>query len=117
PTCLCRSHRPGLPMLRLTELSLPLDHAPAALRPAILTRLRINDADLLDFTVYKRSHDARKKNSTILFVYVIDIALRNEAAVLQRLADDRHVSKSPDTSYHFIARTEAPVSERPVVVG
>jgi uncharacterized FAD-dependent dehydrogenase len=104
-------------MLRLTELSLPLDHAPEALRPAIVERLGIKDADLLDFTVFKRSYDARKKNSTILFVYVLDLNLRNEEAVLKRLVDDRHVGRSPDTSYHFLARAEAPLEERPIVVG
>jgi len=104
-------------MLRLTELSLPLDHTPEALRPAIVERLGIKDADLLDFTVFKRSYDARMKNSTILFVYVLDLNLRNEEAVLKRLVDDRHVGRSPDTSYHFLARAEAPVEERPIVVG
>ncbi|MGA0806648.1 MAG: hypothetical protein ACO3PV_09070, partial [Pseudohongiellaceae bacterium] len=104
-------------MLRLTELSLPLDHAPEALRAAIVARLGIKDADLLDFSVFKRSYDARKKNSSILFVYVIDAQLRNEAAVLQRLAGDRNLGPAPDTTYHFVARAEAPPGERPVVVG
>jgi hypothetical protein len=104
-------------MLRLTELSLPLDHSPAALRPAIIERLGIHNADLLDFTVFKRSYDARKKNSTILFVYVIDLVLRNEDAVLQRLAGDRNLGKSPDTSYHFVALADTCLPERPIVVG
>ena len=73
-------------MLRVTELLLPLDHPPAALREALVTRLKIPDSDLLNFTVFKRSYDARKKNSTILFVYVIDFDVRNEGAVLKRLA-------------------------------
>ena len=37
-------------MLRLTELSLPLDHPADALRQAIVRRLGIDDADLLDFS-------------------------------------------------------------------
>ena len=49
-------------MLRITELRLPLDHADDALRRAIVERLRIADRDLAAFTVYKRSHDARKKD-------------------------------------------------------
>ena len=48
-------------MLRLTELKLPLDHADDALRPAIVQRLGIADNDLLTFSVFKRSYDARKK--------------------------------------------------------
>lgn len=105
-------------MLRLTELSLPLDHSPDALRAAIVKRLKINDADLLGFSVFKRSYDARKKNSTILFVYVIDAELRNEAAVFKRFADDRNVMPSPDTNYHFVVEPgSVQVDERPLVVG
>lgn len=48
-------------MIRITELALPLDHAPEALRAAILARLQLSDAELLSFTVFKRSYDARKK--------------------------------------------------------
>ena len=33
-------------MLRITELRLPLDHAESALRPAVVARLKIADADL-----------------------------------------------------------------------
>ena len=42
-------------MIRITELALPLDHPQEALRAAILERLGIQDADLLNFTVFKRS--------------------------------------------------------------
>jgi len=104
-------------MLRITELSLPLDHPPAALRQAIVKRLQISDADLLGCTLIKRSYDARRKHSAILFVYVLDVEVRNEAAVLKRLASDRSIGKAPDTSYHFVARAAAPWPERPLVVG
>ena len=67
-------------MLRLTELTLPIHHAPDALAPAIQKRLRLPDGDLLDFTVFKRSYDARKKSAELCFVYTIDCELRDEAA-------------------------------------
>ncbi len=50
-------------MIRITELPLPLDYTPEALRQAILRRLAIPAAELLDFNLFKRSYDARKKNS------------------------------------------------------
>ena len=104
-------------MIRITELSLPLDHPADALRKAIVRRLRITDADLLDFTVFKRSYDARKKNSVITFVYIIDFTARNEAGILQRFADDPHVRPAPDTSYHPVGQAPAHLNERPLVVG
>ncbi len=104
-------------MIRITELSLPLGHLAEAVRPAIIKRLKIVEADLLDFTVFKRSYDARKKNSTITFVYIIDVSVRNEAAVLKRFAGDPHIRPAPDTSYHPVARAPSPLFERPIVIG
>jgi uncharacterized FAD-dependent dehydrogenase len=105
-------------VIRITELSLPLDSDTAALRAALLGRLRIEAADLLNFTVFKRSYDARKKSSAILFVYIVDVEVRNEAAVLARFASDHNVRTAPDTRYHPVAHAPAAdLDERPVVVG
>ncbi len=104
-------------MIRITELALPLGHAPDALPAAILRLLGIPAADLLDFTVFKRSYDARKKNSEISFVYILDVEVRHEAAVLARLAADRHVGPAPDTSYHPVAHAPAGLQERPLIIG
>jgi uncharacterized FAD-dependent dehydrogenase len=104
-------------LIRITELSLPLDHPADALRKAIVRRLGIKDAELLDFTVFKRSYDARKKNSVIAFVYIVDATTRNEAAILKRLASDQHVRPAPDTNYYPVGQAPANLSERPIVVG
>ncbi|MCL2636699.1 MAG: FAD-dependent monooxygenase, partial [Betaproteobacteria bacterium] len=103
-------------MLRLTELKLPLDHAPDALPPAICQRLGIAADDLLGFTVFKRSHDARRK-SAIVLIYQIDVELRDEVAVSARLKDDRQVLPTPDMDYKFVAHAPAALKTRPVVVG
>ena len=78
-------------MLRITELKLPIDHPEEDLRPAIVQRLGIASDDLLDFTLFKRSYDARKKSSELCFIYTIDLNVRDEAAVLRTFADDRNV--------------------------
>lgn len=110
-------------MLRITELRLPLDHAESALRPAIVARLGIHDADLIAFTVFKRSYDARKK-SAIVLIYTIDCELPEAlaASLLQQFAGDPHVRPTPDTSYHFVGHAPADFlaadqTHRPVVVG
>jgi uncharacterized FAD-dependent dehydrogenase len=102
-------------MLRLTELRLPLDHPPEALRPAILARLGLAGAELLDHTVFRRGHDARKPRA-ITWVYTLDLALRDEAAVLARHAGDANLRPAPDTRYKFVARAPKGVA-RPVVIG
>ena len=103
-------------MLRLTELKLPLDHPPEALRAAALARLRVEDSDLLQLTVYKRSYDARRRGAIVL-IYSLDVELRDEAAVLRNTAGDSHVAPTPDTSYRFVARAPQHLALRPVVIG
>lgn len=104
-------------MIRITELQLPLDHPAEALRIAIVKRLKIKDTDLLDFTVFKRSYDARKKNSEITFVYIIDLQANNEEKILSRFADDKNIRPAPDTNYYPVAEAPANLSERPLVIG
>ncbi|MDR3479640.1 MAG: NAD(P)/FAD-dependent oxidoreductase [Burkholderiaceae bacterium] len=103
-------------MLRLTEVQLPLDHPESAIRAAILARLAIADDDLIDFSIFKRSYDARKKTA-ISLIYTLDIEVNNEAQVLKRLQGNRHVGPTPDTSYHFVAQAPQGLAMRPVVIG
>jgi len=102
-------------MLRLTELKLPLGHPPEALREAVLERLAIPAADLISFAVVRRAHDARKK-SAVLMVYSVDAEVRDEPAVLARLAGDHRIKPTPDTGYRFVASAPAAFT-RPVVIG
>jgi len=103
-------------MIRINELRLPLDHAPAALPTAAAERLGIAESSIRKLVVFKRSHDARKKNA-LLFVYTVDLEVDNEESVLARFAADTRVGPTPDTSYHFVARAPAKSTTRPVIVG
>ena len=109
-------------MIRITELTLPWgDPTEArtqdALRRAILKRLTLREPDLLDFTVFKRSHDARRKDREIAFVYIVDATVRDEARVLAAHRDDRHVTAAPDTAFRPPPTAPAASIEQPLVVG
>ncbi|GLK91539.1 NAD(P)/FAD-dependent oxidoreductase [Pseudomonas turukhanskensis] len=104
-------------MLRITEFKLPIDHSDEALRPALVQRLGLADSELLDFTLFKRSYDARKKSAELCFIYTIDFAVADEAALLKKFSDDRHISVAPDTSYKFVGQAPEQLAERPLVVG
>jgi uncharacterized FAD-dependent dehydrogenase len=104
-------------MLRITEFKLPLDHADDELRPALLQRLAIGSDELLDFTLFKRSYDARKKSTELQFIYTIDFQVRDEPALLKRLSHDKHIGPAPDVSYKMVGQAPADLSERPLVVG
>jgi len=104
-------------VIRISGLQLPLDYTPESLRAAVLHRLGIADGDLQELTLFKRSHDARRKGSGIVFVCIVDVKLRDEAAVLRRLVRDRQVEVAPDTAYHPVAHAPPTLRERPLVVG
>lgn len=104
-------------MLRINELKLPLDHSDDELRAAIVQRLGISDEQLLGFTLFKRSYDARKKNSELLFIYTIDLEASNEDELLRTFADDAKIGPAPDVSYKFVGHAPAQVQARPLVVG
>ena len=62
-------------MIRITELRLPIDHAPEAVEAAILKRLNLPAKDLIRFEVFKRSYDARK-NVALSFIYTVDLSVK-----------------------------------------
>ncbi|WP_263262893.1 NAD(P)/FAD-dependent oxidoreductase [Pseudomonas sp. RIT-PI-S] len=104
-------------MLRITELKLPLDHTDDALRDAIVQRLGIDSTELLGYTLFKRSYDARKKNTELLFIYAVDVAVAGEAALLERFSEDHNVVPTPDMAYRFVGQAPADAGPRPLVVG
>jgi uncharacterized protein len=103
-------------MLRLTELKLPLDHAESEIKAAVLKRLQIGPQDLVGYSVFRRAADARKR-SAISLIYTLDVDVRNEAALLKRLAGDRNLSLAPDVTYRIVTRAPDGRASRPVVIG
>jgi uncharacterized protein len=103
-------------MLRLTEVKLPLDHPPDALRAAVLARLGVADDDLIQVRVFRRAWDARRK-SAIRLVYTLDVEVRDEDSLLSRLAGDGRVAIAPDMTYRPVPRVPSGLPSRPVVIG
>lgn len=103
-------------MLRLTEIRLPIDHAEHELRQAILERIGIKADELLGFTIFRRSVDARKRNR-IFFTYTMDIETRDDDAVLARYPNHLHIKSVIDAAYRFVAQAPHSLSSRPVVIG
>ena len=96
-------------MLRLTDIKLPLDHGPAALKSAILRKLKLPAEALLNYAVFKRAHDARNKNA-IAYIYTVDVTLKDGAHA------PRDVRPTPDMDYKFAAHAPAKFT-RPLVIG
>jgi len=109
-------------MLRLNDIQLPLHHAEQALSTAIIQRLELDEGQLLNFTIFKRSHDARKKENIVL-IYHLDVELSNDAEqqVLAKFEGQSFLRPSPDTSYRFVARIPdtfpSATQRRPIIIG
>ncbi len=123
-------------MLRLTEIKLPLAHpnphpnplpkgegANESLREyrlnddlkaAILKRLGITAAEVLNFSIFRRGFDARKRNAIVL-VYTVDVEVKDDAALLKK--NIKHVAVAPDMSYRVVAQAPQELTERPIVIG
>ncbi len=107
---------PTVSMLRLSEIKLPLDHPESAIQDAILKKLQISAAELIHYTIFKRSYDARKKGKIIL-VYIVDVKVAKEKALKQRFKKDSHVALTPDMGYHPVAQAPQDFGLRPIVIG
>jgi uncharacterized FAD-dependent dehydrogenase len=109
-------------MLRITEIKLPIEHADTLkhqddqIKAALLKRLEIPESELIRFEIFKRGVDARKSHA-ILYVYNLDVEVKNEAKILAKFKKDPHIKPAPDTSYHFVAKNDGSNKSRPVIVG
>ncbi|MBE8999149.1 NAD(P)/FAD-dependent oxidoreductase [Nostoc sp. LEGE 12447] len=103
-------------MLRLTEVKLPLDHPEDEIKSAILKKLQITDEELISYSIFKRSYDARKKGE-IALVYILDVETTQETHLLKRLKKNPHVMVTPDMSYRPVAKAPSNLAIRPIVIG
>ncbi len=104
-------------MIRLTELKLPLEHAPQALAELVTQTLGVEPRAITSVTLFKRSIDARQVQ--LRRVYIVDVGLDPalERSLLARFSDTPHVFATPDMAYQLIARAPANMARRPVIVG
>ncbi|MDY0251036.1 MAG: hypothetical protein RBR45_13425 [Pseudomonas sp.] len=109
-------------MLRITDIKLPLDHSSHALKQDVIRTLELQEHELIGFSIFKRSYDARKSDS-IFLIYSLDVELTAEAETrcLEQFAGKGFVKRSPDMNYKFVAQTPVGFTlseqQRPVIIG
>ena len=101
-------------MLRIPELKLYLDEDESKLKSILAKKLNVSEKEILDYKIFKKSVDARRKDK-IHFVYTVDANVKNEEKLL-KYASKKGVTRAKDTTrdYAFKA-TEG--CKRPVIVG
>ena len=76
-------------MLRVSNLKLTIDEDISILKKLVIKKLGIKENELLKYSIYKESIDARKKGN-MMFVYTVDVELKNEEKILKRKHKDLH---------------------------
>ncbi|NPV89237.1 MAG: hypothetical protein HPY50_00495 [Firmicutes bacterium] len=108
-------------MIRIADIKIGITRAAdldveiSALRYSILSRLRIDEPELIDFKIFKKSIDARKKEE-ITYVYTVDVEVRNESRVQGRYRG-RGITPAPDLAYQCATLGNERLDQRPVVIG
>jgi hypothetical protein len=103
-------------MLRLTELRLPLDHRAEELPALAAHALGLAPGQLQHWQIRRRGYDARKSGD-IQFVYTLDVAVADEAVLLQRFRGSHRIRPAPDETYRYPVSAAAPLTTRPIVIG
>ena len=104
-------------MIRITELKLPLDHDEQALPALIVKTLGIASTELVNYTIYKRSYDARKQKLLLVYIADVEVAPALETTLLKQFEAHPHIRATPDQNYYPVVQLNAAPTLRPVVVG
>ena len=102
-------------MIRVRDLQLSVnDDTPESLQALVRKTLGFQREAPITFRVARRSVDARKKQD-IKIIYTVELHCAGEAALLKRVKDPR--VSAVDTAPWQPPKGEAPLKERPVIVG
>lgn len=108
-------------MVRLSDIKIGIKKAAdfdterEALCKIILSKLKISEKELIEFKIFKKSIDARKKDE-IFYVYTVDIDVHNEERILCKCSS-KGIIPTPDISYKGVRSGTEDMAERPVVIG
>ncbi len=102
-------------MLRINPIALSVHHGPDALKKKVLSCLKVREEELRSMEIARRSIEEKKKDD-ILYVYMVDVRLKNEERALKRCRDKR-VTRHTEVPYRLPEHGSMPLLHRPVVVG
>lgn len=102
-------------MLRINQIKLPIDHEKKQLEVKIRKILKLNKNTPIDYEIFKRSIDARKKPD-LYYVYSVNVHINNEMGLVERLKN-KSVMIVEDKVYQVPECGDRILKNRPVVVG
>lgn len=103
-------------MIRITQLKLPVDHTPDAMKKKAARMLRISADAIRAVHIRRQSLDARKKPE-LFYSYTIDIETSMPEQSIVHKAKKPEISIAKENRYQFPKPGDQPLKTRPVVVG
>ncbi len=100
-------------MIRVNEVKLSVDEDIKELKYKITKKLGINPQEVIDYTIFKESIDARKRDG-VKFVYIVDVKVQDEGRVLRK---NKNLQKSPNLEYVDVKAGNEVLLNPPVVIG
>ncbi len=102
-------------MIQITQLKLNINHTREDLKKRIAKQLKVSEQEILNFSVTKKSIDARKKDE-LFYVYNVEVKLSDEKRVLKRVHSPG-ITLGERPGYQFKPSGEEKLNFRPVIAG
>ena len=106
-------------MIRIQQIKLSIDHKENELRQKVLSILKLNDEQIEEITINRRSIDARKKDN-IMYVYTVDVFTQKEKWISK---NQKYLNKNNQIffirpyEYQTKITGTKTLKNRPVIVG
>lgn len=103
-------------MLRISQITCPIDHTEEQLFSGLCHKLRCRKEDILYWRIARRSVDARKK-PFLFYSYTLLAQCREEEKLLKKLHRDKDISKDSAAPFRLRVTGQIPLEKRPVIIG
>ena len=103
-------------MIRIKNIKIDVENDNLCfLKKKIAKKIKVNDSDIMDLAIKKKSIDARNKGE-IFYVYDVCVSLKNESCILKKISSS-DVSLYEEEIYKNVESGNDTLDYRPVVVG
>ncbi len=105
-------------MIKINQIKLKINHTEEELFRVILQTLRLNESDIKEWSIEKRSIDARKKPN-LFYIYSVGVTLQNEKAFIKKLErlKNNQIQQVNIKKYNHIPCGKTNLSNPPVIIG
>ena len=104
-------------MIRIRQIKISVEKDNIEkLRNKICKKLNINDKDILNIRISKKSLDARQKPN-LFYIYEVDIKVPNELELLNKNKFNNDILIAPKEKYIYPQKGIEKLSKRPIIVG